>query len=147
MTRRNFPTAQKLVERPYTGLFDDRLLPGRSRAEWLVVYSMNRDSGAVQAINFDTMCAQFAEYEVLNFGHWACGWVEYLIIPPGGADEALAHKLHDKLDAYPILDEERLGSCRHCGEHFDYHDNDGEHCSTWCLQSALNGESFDDDER
>lgn len=119
MTRRNFPTAVQLGKQPYTGLFDDRLLPGRELAEWLIVYSMNRDSDALQAINFDTMRAQFAEYEVLNFGHWACGWVEYLIIPPGGADETLAHKLHDKLEEYPILDEDRLDTCECCGENYD----------------------------
>ena len=137
MAKRIFPTAVKLGEQPYTGLFDDRLLPGRELAEWLIVYSMNRDSDAVQTINFDTMRAQFTECEVLNFGHWACGWVEYLIIPPGGAEEELAHKLHEKMEEYPILDEERLCHCERCGEHFDAEARNDGYCGDWCEEQAV----------
>jgi hypothetical protein len=44
-------------------------------------------------------------WAIERFGHWAVGWVEYLLVKPGTEAEAVAEKLLARLEDYPILDE------------------------------------------
>ena len=119
MKEKTFPRVKNLFTRGDTQCLDTRYLEGGECAEWLIIYNVHRDSHAIEQINFDCMKEQLEEYSVLRMGHWAVGFVEYLLIPPGGADEALALKLRAKLDDYPVLDDSRLDTCEGCGEDYD----------------------------
>jgi len=44
--------------------------------------------------------------EVHNFGHWACGWFEIMIVRPGSPAEAIAEGIESRLSDYPILNED-----------------------------------------
>jgi hypothetical protein len=81
------------------------------REDWLIVLGRNRDSGAITNSNFETALKQLGgegeHVAVENASHWACGWVEYLIVDP--ANEALvaqAEEIRDSLENYPVLDDE-----------------------------------------
>ena len=89
-----------------------------------VVASINRDSPIIDQSNWHTMRKQIEKHtgeEIetdrsegnttkpydFRAGHWACGWIEYLIIPKG-ADEKLLTIVAESLCAlsdYPLLDE------------------------------------------
>lgn len=56
---------------------------------------------------FDEPQADMATVQVVSENHWACGWVEWIAIH--GSDEAAlreADRLMEKLDNYPVLNEE-----------------------------------------
>lgn len=87
------------------------------RPEWLIAFSENRDSDCLARSNFrcfktaleKSVPAELREdlVSVERFSHWACGWIDYLIINPEAvATVALAEKLQAKLDDYPVLNEE-----------------------------------------
>ena len=95
---------------------------------WLVFLSRNRDSDLLTNHNFET--ALEALRGVMNMtasdslgeetvksvseSHWACGWVEWIAIHPSDtAAVALASELADKLDTYPILDEDGYSEKEH----------------------------------
>jgi hypothetical protein len=44
------------------------------------------------------------EYELHNFGHWACGWFEILIVHPDSQD--FVEEIENLLDQYPILNDD-----------------------------------------
>jgi len=74
--------------------------------DWYVSgHSQTRDSGACERSNFRTAVRLLdgaeAEYQVVRFGHWACGWVEHILLAP--AYRAFGESL--ECDDYPILDE------------------------------------------
>jgi hypothetical protein len=44
--------------------------------------------------------------DILRFGHWACGWVEYLVIPKNDILVKETEQILNKLDDYPVFDED-----------------------------------------
>lgn len=91
--------------------FDQAGLNLPDRQEWLVVpVGRNRDSAPYQESNFETalqlLGGESDTVEIHRFGHWACGWLEILLCAP--EREADAQKIADRLDVYPILDENDL---------------------------------------
>ncbi len=48
--------------------------------------------------------------EIHRFGHWACGWLEIILVRPGSKAEAEAQECEACLANYPILDD------MHCSE-------------------------------
>ncbi len=98
-----------------------------------VVATRNRDSQLLDESNWDATRAalmragaeilQDDEGDVYDFRahHWACGWVEYLIVRPEAPEpvKAAAADCIIARDAYPILDEDDY-SKRQCEAQFDY---------------------------
>lgn len=78
---------------------------------WLVgPVGQTRDSGPIDGCNFSVVCDAMAEldpdgkdHEVLEFSHWACGWIEELATRPGSPCAALAADFRARLAKYPIL--------------------------------------------
>lgn len=91
------------------------------RDTWLIApCGQNRDSDTLTRSNFAVMMAELerieqdaqtegAEYfdifELHSFGHWACGWVEIVLVRPGTAAAVYVAELADSLADYPVADE------------------------------------------
>lgn len=87
---------------------------------WLAFLSRHRDSDSVTEVNFREACKEFgiepdSQQEigegavVLHFGHWAVGWYEILAIDPDNEEAvAKARRMEEKLEGYPVLNDEAL---------------------------------------
>jgi hypothetical protein len=90
--------------------FDGRgaFLPNRQN--WLVVIGRNRDSDHYTASNFDAalemLGGESRSVEVHRFGHWACGWLEIILVSPQSKKAAVARDIEERLQGYPLLDED-----------------------------------------
>ena len=80
-------------------------------AEWCIVLSRTRDSDELAESNF--ACAHAAiraidadHVDIHRFGHWACGWIEYLCVRAGTAAYTEGERIAQKLDDYPVLNED-----------------------------------------
>jgi hypothetical protein len=72
-----------------------------------VVMGRNRDSDLLTESNWEAAKERIADYEVIRFGHWACGWIEYLCVNQYNENAMLeGEKIVEEIDSYPILDEE-----------------------------------------
>ena len=91
---------------------------------WCIVYSHNRDSGLLDESNaaaIEATMEPFLEGEDLcpeHHHHWACGWIDgysIRVFRDGQITEAFRkyHELAERLDNYPLLDEEDYSS-REC---------------------------------
>jgi len=82
-------------------------------ADWLVVLGRNRDSGCLTNSNWEVALERLGgesdNVQIFNFGHWACGWIEYLCVKEGTEAEKMGYVIEAKLDNYPILDEMVFG--------------------------------------
>jgi hypothetical protein len=90
------------------------------QGEWLIVLAQTRDSDPMERSNFLAAAKQLGavfhgpgdadaptgDALIQRSGHWACGWVEYLIVRPGTDAEKTAKGIRAELADYPILDEE-----------------------------------------
>jgi hypothetical protein len=82
------------------------------RQAWLVApCGLNRDSGVCGESNWHAQLASLGgesdTLEIHRFGHWACGWLEIVIVHPSRADEV--EEIANALADYPILDDNDLG--------------------------------------
>jgi hypothetical protein len=85
---------------------------GQTWEGYYVFLSQTRDSEALTRSNFE--CAldiikNVGEQSIVvsHERHWACGWLETILIPKENTDAIeVAQKMLDKLDCYPILNEE-----------------------------------------
>lgn len=83
-----------------------------------VVLTKNRDSGLLDQSNWDVAVKRLNAIEdktenpdasvytwVAN--HWACGWVEYLMVSKDAPIDiiAIAENICSEIEAYPVLDE------------------------------------------
>jgi hypothetical protein len=103
--------------------FDTRGLNLPDRQDWLVCpCGQNRDSEPLDQSNFHAaqaiLTAANVEHEVHSFGHWACGWVEIVLVHPDGA-ETLAG-IVSRLADYPVLDESDLSDRETEAEYADW---------------------------
>lgn len=90
--------------------------------DWLVVATLTRDSDCLSRSNFRCMVKLLGgkgnegtkgtqsingNLAIEEASHWACGWLQYLIINPA-ASELIneAESALGRLDDYPVLDEE-----------------------------------------
>ena len=83
----------------------------RPSQELYVVLGRNRESSLVANSNWDCAIKMFdeakLEYDITSFGHWACGWVEYLSVDINIPEAyKLAEEIEASLSAYPILNDE-----------------------------------------
>ena len=84
------------------------------RGDWLVAYVISRDADLLAQVNFEVFIREFnavglvedVDYAIERARHWACGWVDFLIVPPSGKAEKIANDLLAALEKYPCLDDE-----------------------------------------
>lgn len=76
----------------------------------LCAYGKNRDSDHLQESNFDAFLSALGgegeNVAIVRIGHWACGWCEYIGVREGTPEAEIAEQLREKLEDYPILNEE-----------------------------------------
>tara|TARA_Y100001972_G_scaffold8925_1_gene9392 strand:- start:1333 stop:1815 length:483 start_codon:yes stop_codon:yes gene_type:complete len=79
-----------------------------------VLYSRTRDSGLLSEVNFRELENEFDEDAYQNdfvYGfrasHWACGWVDYLMISKKAPENIIneANELLNALADYPVVNE------------------------------------------
>lgn len=85
------------------------------RAGWLVAPCiLSRDSGPLERTNWETVTRSICDAnagddaEMLEFGHWACGWVAVWIVRPESPAAKVAQEWAERLTDYPVADEEAL---------------------------------------
>jgi len=76
----------------------------------LVLLGRNRDSDLLSESNWETALKRLggeSETVVIHrFGHWVCGWLEYLCVEENTKAHELAIKMEEEMEGYPVLDEE-----------------------------------------
>lgn len=108
------------------------------------VIGQNRDSDALARSNWQVACQWLAEAAGIDAvpeleggfggdpndappvytwraGHWAVGWVEYLMVRPDASEAVLeaAQAIKDSLSDYPVLDDEHYSNLEYA-ERCDY---------------------------
>lgn len=78
---------------------------------WLISsICQTRDSDVLDESNFvsalQALGGESETVQVLRFGHWAVGWTEWIAVLPQHSEALQA--LEDKIDDYPVLDEDDL---------------------------------------
>lgn len=85
------------------------------RGDWLIAYSVHRDSDVLERSNFRSMERMLDEVDSVSLrndvdversSHWAVGWVDYLVVRPNTPTADEAEHLLAKLADYPVLDED-----------------------------------------
>ena len=76
---------------------------------WVVPTGRNRDSGILEESNFEAaleiLGGESENVQVHSFGHWACGWLEIILVAPDTPEAEKAHEIESSLENYPVLDE------------------------------------------
>lgn len=82
------------------------------RGDWAIAYTIHRDSDALERSNFKALRADMEaecdadDWAVETCGHWLVGHLEHLLARPGTRAEELANEARERLEVYPVLDEE-----------------------------------------
>ena len=85
---------------------------GQDLSNYFCVLGRSRDSGLLETSNWEVGQTEFKQFdsgwEVFGFNHWACGWIDELMVHEDAPEAVLilAANIHGQLEAYPILDEE-----------------------------------------
>lgn len=92
--------------------FDTSGLALEDKQNWLVVIGRNRDSDCRDRSNFRSILKDLGgeseSVEVHRFGHWACGWMELIIVKPDTEAATKAEQWEKFLLTIPIADENDL---------------------------------------
>ena len=79
-------------------------------ADLYVVLGRNRESDLLSESNWECALKRLGgeseTVEIHSFGHWACGWLEYLCVREKSKEYDEALKIEDELEGYPVLDED-----------------------------------------
>jgi len=103
--------------------YDSKGLALCDQQAWLVAPVIRtRDSDPLEESNFQTALRELGDesdtVEVHRFGHWGPGWYEIIIIDPLDVERvAIAEKLKEGLEIYPILDEDDHSEREHEAAH------------------------------
>ena len=77
---------------------------------WLCLVGQNRDSDSLTRSNFTSalqiLGGESDDVEIICHGHWACGWVEYLVVREGSVAQGIAEKIENDLEDYPVVNDE-----------------------------------------
>jgi len=82
------------------------------RRQWLVCYSHYRDSDLLNDHNWNVFVGSLEsvanryDWEIIRFDSDLVGWVEHFLIRPGSEAQSICQELLDRLEDYPILDED-----------------------------------------
>lgn len=88
-----------------------------AQGNWLIVVGRSRDSEFLEGSNFEVAQKMLekaggkegSDFEIERHGHWACGWVEFLIVNPNRrAMVIIAQEIETALDSHPVLDDSDL---------------------------------------
>lgn len=76
----------------------------------VLVVSRSRDASILTESNFATALEMLGGegngVSVVNVGHWACGWVEHIVVDFDAKDKLeIALKIINSIYAYPVLDD------------------------------------------
>ena len=81
---------------------------GQDMSEYYILYSVTRDSGILDRANFDSILEEIGgesdSVQVHHFGHWACGWIDAIMIHK--SDVAMVAKGKDiqaQLSVYSVF--------------------------------------------
>jgi hypothetical protein len=80
------------------------------RHEWFVAAGRHRDSDSLEESNFRSLLKKLGgesdTVAVERENHWLVGWVENLLIDPADVERvAIAEKVREDLEDYPVVDE------------------------------------------
>lgn len=77
-----------------------------------IVLAQTRDSDTLTRSNWAVGRERIPDADIHRFGHWACGWVEHLIVPTNAPDELLiaAAQIVDDLEDYPVLSDDHFSN-------------------------------------
>jgi len=104
---------------------------------YYVFLGRSRDSDLWEESNFlaalDLLGGESDDIIIERAGHWAVGWVEHIAINPCNADKVkIAENIRERLESYPVLDEEDF--CEREFEEYSQEFND--YCNrelrAWC---------------
>jgi len=74
-----------------------------------VLLSQTRDSEPWDLSNFrvalERLGGESENVIVARFGHWACGWIELILVRPNTAQWDIAIEIENSLEDYPLLDD------------------------------------------
>ncbi len=76
------------------------------------IYSQNRESSILELVNFKAILADLGgeceHVEIIRHKHWACGWIEYLMVSRDAPTELLDRcvEIARALDSDPVYDDE-----------------------------------------
>jgi len=129
--------------------------------DWLVLLGHNRDSDILTESNWacalELLGGESETVEIFRFGHWACGWLEYLCVKSGSESERIAADIESQIEDYPILDENHFSEleqseadsiwhdCYSVGERVEYirENRDQFDFNCWSeLRACIRGEYF-----
>ena len=83
----------------------------------LVLLGRNRESDLLSESNWETALKRLGgeseTVEIHRFGHWACGWLEYLCVKENTKAHELALEMEKAMEGYPVLDEEDWSEREH----------------------------------
>lgn len=88
---------------------------GDEMDDWLVTpFGRNRDSCHLTVSNHETVVELLKaaepegadDYQVLRFGHWACGWVDQVVVRPGTPCATVIEEQMARYESCPVLDDE-----------------------------------------
>lgn len=82
--------------------------------EWIGFLGQHRGSDCLERSNFrkglEAIGGEGENVRVERFWHWAVGWVEEIYIRPGTEEEKRAEEIVEKLEGYPVLDDDDFSS-------------------------------------
>jgi len=127
--------------------FDAKGLGLNDNQNWLVLIGQNRDSDVLARSNYtcaiealESVDPDGSDYEQHSFGHWACGWLEVVIVRPGSKAYDVAVEIEACLADYPVLNDDHYSELE-WSEHADWvdrecgrvaNDNDQDLTDTYC---------------
>ena len=98
--------------------WDCKGLGSEGQENWFVLPTgQNRDSDCLDRSNFD--CAvdilggESDNVVIHRFNHWACGWLEIIVVKPGTPEHETAKKIETDLADYPVLDDNHYYNLEH----------------------------------
>lgn len=106
----HLPTFAEYRSQPDFGCWVDH-----DRDEWIIApVTHHRDSDLLTESNWkaqlDAIGGEGNSREILRFNHFAVGWIEILIVNPRSRYAAIAEDLAERLESYPILNEEEFSA-------------------------------------
>lgn len=79
---------------------------GNDFSEYYILYGKNRDSDRLTRSNYDCIKEVVKSAESFSFNHWACGWIELLMIhesDKNGIEQG--NKILAELADYPVYND------------------------------------------
>ena len=85
---------------------------GKRFDDYFVLYTTNRDADTLTESNYRSIRKYLDDhphvaYTIFTASHWACGWIEQILIYSGdAASVSFCNKIIEKLDDYPVFNDE-----------------------------------------